>query len=111
MTTVAPRRDRFVHELSPARRRLIQLLQTLNFGRVEDLVVRGGEPVLDPPPQVVREVKFGSDNGPRVEAKLADFALKDQHQDLFGLLDDLQNGCLPVLTVKHGLPFHAEVRN
>ena len=29
--------------LSPARRRLLALLQDLNFGRVEGLVVRGGE--------------------------------------------------------------------
>lgn len=36
--------------LTPARRRLLELMQEINFGRIEGLAVRGGEPVLDPPP-------------------------------------------------------------
>jgi len=64
--------------LSPARRQLLLRLQTLNFGRIENLRLQDGEPVLDPPPRVVREVKFGGDNSPRPEADLRDFQLKAQ---------------------------------
>ena len=95
--------------LSPARRRLIALLQRVNFGRLEGLVVRGGEPVLDPPPAVVLEHKFAGENGPRPETRLGEFALKEQHRDLFRLLDRLGDAMIPVLSVKHGLPFHAEL--
>lgn len=98
-----------VSTLSPARRRLLALLQDTNFGRVEGLVVRGGEPVLAPPPRVVREHKFGGENGPRPEAGLPDFGLKAQHRDLLRLLDELGDGTIAVLSVKHGLPFHAEL--
>jgi hypothetical protein len=94
--------------LSPARQQLVELLQRLNFGRIEGLKVRGGEPVLDPMPRVVREHKFCADNGPRPEAK-RDCTLKNQVGDLMQLLDDIGDGTIAVLTVKHGLPFHAEL--
>jgi hypothetical protein len=34
--------------LSPARRRLVELMQEINYGRIERLEVRDGEPVFDP---------------------------------------------------------------
>ncbi|MGQ9677527.1 MAG: hypothetical protein ACUVX1_17840 [Chloroflexota bacterium] len=67
--------------LSHQQTRLIELMQELDFGQVRDLVARDGEPVFDPPPRVVREVKFGSENGPRPEAAKGDFALKAQVRD------------------------------
>jgi hypothetical protein len=95
--------------LSPARRALVELMQRLNFGRIEDLRIRGGEPVFDPMPQVIREHKFSAENGPRPEAGRADCKLKSQVADLLALLDTLGDGTIVVLTVKHGLPFHAEL--
>lgn len=95
--------------LSPARRRLVELMQRLNFGRIEGLAVRAGEPVLDPMPAVVREHKFCSDNGPRPEAAKPDCQLKNQVRDLMSLLDQIGDGSIAVLSVKHGLPFHAEL--
>ena len=109
LTTRPTARSATAADLSPARRRLLTLLQTVNFGRVEGLIVRGGEPVLDPLPTVTREIKFGGENGPRAEARRADFALKDQVRDLFRLLDEVRDGVIPILVVKHGLPFQAEV--
>ena len=47
--------------LPPARRRLVTLMQALNFGRIEGLHVQGGEPDFTPLPRVIRsiEVKHG----------------------------------------------------
>jgi hypothetical protein len=95
--------------LSAARRRLVELLQDVNFGRVERLEVRGGDPVFDPPPRVVREWKLGADNGPRPERAARDFALKAQVVELCGLLDRLGDGVVSVLEIKHGLPFRVEI--
>ncbi len=99
--------------LSPARRSLVELMQRVNFGRIEGLVIRGGEPVLeDLGTRVVLEVKFGGENGPRPEAAAAaaaDFALKRQVVELFGHFDRLGDGRIEVLTVKHGLPFGMNV--
>ena len=91
--------------LSPARRRLIELMQSINFGRLENLTVRGGEPTFDPPPRVVREVKFGAENGPRPESAVGDFKLKAQVVDLCREFDRLGDGTVLTLEVKHGLPF------
>jgi hypothetical protein len=95
--------------LSPARRKLVELCQQIHFGRVEDLQVRDGEPILNPRPRVVVEHKFCSLNGPHPESARADSALKSQHVDLLRLLDEIGDGTIEVLTVKHGLPFHAEL--
>lgn len=91
--------------LSPQRRRLVELLQRINFGRIEGLLVEAGEPVLDPLPDVRYEYKFGGDNGPRPELGRPDFALKAQLVELFEHLDRIVEGGIDVLEVKHGLPF------
>jgi len=91
--------------LSAARARLVELMQGLNFGCIEQLVVRGGEPVLDPPPRLVREVKFCAENGPRPETAKEDFALKAQVSDLFAHMEAMGDGVIACIEVKHGLPF------
>lgn len=95
--------------LSPARRRLIDLMQSINFGRIEFLAVRAGEPDFDPKPRVVREIKFGGENGLRPETAIADFRLKAQVVDLLRELDHLRDGVVEVLEIKHGLPFRVFV--
>lgn len=96
--------------LSAGRRRLLEVLQEINFGRIEALVVRNGEPVLAPDTRVVREVRFGSENGPRRELSIGDFVLKAQVVELFDLLDRMDNGMVERLEVKHGLPFRVDVQ-
>ena len=95
--------------VSAARRRLIELMQQINFGRIEGLFVRNGEPALDPPPKVFLEVKFGGENGPRPEAIVGDFALKAQVVELLNHFDRLKDARIDVLTIKHGLPFGMHV--
>ena len=91
--------------LSPARKHLIQMMQQLNFGRIEGLYVRGGEPVFDPPPHLVQLIKLGADNGPRPELEHSDFALKSQIVELFDHFKKLDNGNIATLEIQHGLPF------
>lgn len=88
-----------------AEERLVRLMQEVNFGQIENLVVRNGRPVFDPPPRIVREVKFGGQNGPRLEVAKGDFALKAQVRELFAQLEELGDGVVQCLEVKHGLPF------
>ena len=91
--------------LSPARRHLLELFQRLNFGRVESLTLLDGEPLHDPPPRVVREIKLGGENGPRPELGAGDFHLKSQVIELFEYFDQLGDGTIEAIEVKHGLPF------
>ena len=95
--------------LSPERQRLLQLMQNLNFGRIDGLAVRGGEPQFEPAPRVVRQIKFGGENGPRGERGAVDFALKAEVVELFGHFDRLRDGMVETLEVQRGLPFRMSV--
>lgn len=80
--------------LRPAKAKLVEVMQRINFGRIEGLVVHKGEPVLDPPPRLVREVKFCAENGPRPEAAKEDFALKAQVGELFAQIEAMGDGVI-----------------
>ena len=91
-------------DLTPARKRLIELAQRVNFGRIENLCVREGEPVFDPPPRVIRSVKLGGDNGLRREASKEDFSIKAKVIELFDILDQIGNGVIERIDIAEGLP-------
>lgn len=95
--------------LSPARKRLVLLMQRINFGRLEHLPVQNGEPSFDDTLRVYREVKFCAENGPRPEVALSDFTLRTQVIDLFNEIDRVGNGVIESLSIKHGLPFGMSV--
>ena len=95
--------------LLPAQVEFVELMQHLDFGIVEGLVIRDGLPVLKPRPRIVRDVKFGAGNGHRSEAGLTDFALKSNVQELMDTFAALGNGTVRRLEIKHGLPFRMQV--
>lgn len=95
--------------LSPSQQKLLTEMQRINYGRIEGLPVRRGEPVMDPPPRIVREIKFGGENGPRPEMAMADFALKSQVRDLLAQLEALGDGTVACIEVQRGLPFRMTV--
>ena len=96
--------------LPPARARLVELMQEINYGRLEDLVVRDGEPVFDPPPRIVHDVKFCAENSPRPEVGREDFTLKAKVCDLFVQMGAMGNGVIIRLEVQAGLPFKMTFR-
>ncbi len=95
--------------LTPAQAQLVELMQKIDFGAIEGLVVRDGLPVLKPRPRIVRDVKVGAGSGSRSVAGLTDFALKSSVQDLMTTLALLGNGSVRRLEIKHGLPFRMQV--
>lgn len=95
--------------LLPAQVELVELMQKLNFGTIEGLVIRDGLPVLKPKPKVIRDVKFGASNGCRPEAGLTDFELKPNIQELMATFASLGSATVRRLEVRHGLPFLMQV--
>ena len=91
--------------LSPARKRLLRQMQKIDFGRIENLVIRRGEPVFKPDPKSFFEIRFGSENSPRRELGIKDFVLKAQVVELFDYLTCLGNGTVERLEIRHGVPF------
>ncbi len=92
--------------LSTPQKRLLEIMQKMNYGRIEGLSIRAGQPEFSPAPKLVRDVKLGApDNGVRPELRTSDFALKREHVELFDNLRRLGNGIVDCIEVKAGLPF------
>ena len=91
--------------LSAPRRRLLEAMQRLNFGRIEGLAIRNGEPVFQPAPRMIQDIKIGGENGPRPELTIEDFALKSPAIELFDHLSRIGDGTLESIEVKYGMPF------
>lgn len=96
--------------LSPARKWLVETFQKLNFGRLEQLEVRDGEPIDSPTLEIIREIKFGGENGSRPELQTGDFLLKSQVIEMLEHFDRVRDCHIEVLEIKHGLPFRMLVR-
>lgn len=96
--------------LSTPQKRLLETMQRTNFGRIEGLTIRHGQPTFDPPPRIVKDVKLGAaDNNPRPELNASDFTLKREHIELFENLRLVGDGKVEAIEIKSGLPFRITV--
>jgi len=95
--------------LTPARKRLVELMQEVNYGRIEELQVQDGEPVFDPPPTVLRLFLFGKDNGPNESRGNDGFALKRKVAELFEVFDRERSLSIQELMIDNGLPVRMTV--
>ena len=95
--------------LTPARRRLVELMQEVNYGRIERLEVRELEPVFKPPPRVVRQIVFGKDNGPNARRATDGFTLKKKVAELFEVFDRERSLSIRELVIENGLPVRMAV--
>jgi hypothetical protein len=100
----SPKADVRKTGLSVPRQQLVTLLQNLGFGSIHNLNVRAGEPVLDPPPRIVRRRKNSGISQPRPQANAVDFALKREWVEFLSDLDAIGNGVVLLIEVAHGLP-------
>jgi hypothetical protein len=94
-----------MEDLSPAKQRLLRLFQTINFGRIEELEIRNGEPEFNPPPRLFVELKLDAADGSRPESRLNRFPLRSQVERFFDQISRLNDGAVEVIEVRHGLPF------
>ena len=97
-------------DLSPARRKLLEKLQQVNFGQIRHLQVNAGEPVFARKTAVIRHVKLGADNGPHPKLAMDQFVLHPKVVELLAELDRLQNGWIDRIEVCHGIPLDLFVR-
>ena len=95
--------------LSTQQKRLLELMQEVNFGRIKKLAVHKGEPVFNPSPHVIRDIKIGGENSPRRELEANDFVLKKEVIEFFAQINQLGNGTVEQIKIKHGLPFQMSI--
>ncbi len=88
---------------------LFRIMAWINFGWIEQLHVRDGQPTMDPPPRIIRKCKFGGQNEPRPEAEMPEFTLKKEHREFLRELSKVRSGVVRCIDVCHGLPCGMEV--
>ena len=96
--------DRRFSQISPARQALVRLCQAANFGEITHLRIKGSEPVFDPPPPVLLDVKLDSDEGGRPELQLTDFVLSREVCRLLERIDEIKDGKIERIAVHAGIP-------
>lgn len=110
MNTSVRQAETNTNPLSAPRRRLLALCREIHFGRIEEFDIRDGEPVFDPAPCVVREIKFNGEQA--VPARQdGDIPLRNQSAEMFAWFDRLKSAHVFYLEVKHGLPFKMNLRH
>ncbi len=100
MTSKTPR----FSQLSVSRQTLVRVCQDVNFGQIQGLHVRNSDPVWDPAPTVLSEVRLDIEEGPRPEGELPDFKLSSEIQRLICQLDQLKDGRIEKIEVRGGVP-------
>lgn len=97
-------------ELSRSRRRLLELMRDVGYGRIENLTIRAGEPIFDESLLLFREVLLGRKSKEHAVPSENDFELKAQIMDLFEYFNRMQNGIIPLLKIQDGLPFQLHLK-
>lgn len=96
-------------QLSRPKQWIVEQCQCINFGRIT-FHIQHGEPDLTRSWHTRRTVKLaGGENGPRPEAKLADFELCEEQTSLLNTLSHISDGVCVTVEVRHGVPFFVEI--
>jgi hypothetical protein len=90
--------------LNAAQRRMVEIIETLGFGVIERLLIRGGLPCYEPEPRIVQSVKFDSEVQRQSDRSNPDLTLKKEFETLFDQLNQLRDGTVD-LEVRHNLPW------
>jgi len=99
-----PPEPRWKSSYSPARQRLIEWMQDLEFGQIEELEIQNGDPVLDPMPRAIRSINFTKVRQAQKPRGGVDFVLKAKIVWLFDELDRRPSAHVRELKIEDGLP-------
>jgi hypothetical protein len=102
---------RTTRDLTTAQRLLLELILKNQFGRIENVPVRAGQPVLDCGVRVVRTAHLGQESSETKLPRADEFELKKAVTDLLDELASLVNGTVVRLEFRHGLPCLLETTN
>lgn len=97
-------------ELKKSEQNVVKLFSTINFGRIENLIVENG--LLKKTPsskQISTQSCEHDDNEHSASRADGDFILKKQHEIFFERIHRLGNGTIRSITIRNGLPVSAEI--
>lgn len=96
--------------LSPSRQKLADLMERIQFGRIEGLFVADGEPLFDPAPRVRRLHVFGKPSN-RPQSRPREECTARRLEELFELFDQEGSFVADELIVDSGLPVRLIMRD
>jgi len=96
-------------QLSPERKRLVDLMQRIRFGQIRSIEVHDGEPVIDSKVSIRRTHVFGKPANPAPSSADTDFLLKEKVIELFSEFDDFGTVTVCELVIADGLPMKMAV--
>src|SRR4051812_46250648 len=94
--------------LTPNLRRTFEIVEQLRYGWVKRLYVVDGEPCYAIAPQVVEEVRLGSELDQYPETENADLRLKKAFESLFSQAKRVRNGVVDI-KVRHARPIRLTI--
>ena len=88
-------------ELSPPRQQLLRICQRVNFGYLDNLLVRNQEPVFEETPlSILVDVKLDADPAATPLREPAEFELCSEFCRLMSLLEEIVNGRISRIEVR-----------
>jgi hypothetical protein len=96
-------------QLSPNRQRLISLLDSVHYGRIERLLIRDGQPVVIDDTRIIHTVKFGKASPARTSSEDRDFVLKRELVEFLAHLARVGNGFVLRIEIAGGQPLLLEI--
>jgi hypothetical protein len=96
-------------DLRTPERIFLEAIHRLGYGRFENLHIEDGELVLDPWPNTIRQVKFGSSDPGCEKEPRPEFKLKEQIAELFEYIRSVDTGEIRILEIRGGLPFAMQI--
>ena len=106
MATAALRKS----DLTPRQKYLVERIQRLRYGRIENLVVRDGDPIFERgTTKVKRSINFEFQNDPHPDLDRDDTVLKAKVVNMLECLAAFGDGVVEVIHVAGGLPAKMEI--
>ena len=96
------------NELSVQQRKVLTLMQKVNYGRINNLAVVDGELVLSPEATIERDVKFDM-SAEHSKTEREDFVLKKKVSDFFEETAKIGDGFIRKIEIRGGLPILIQI--
>ncbi len=94
---------------SPERQRLAGMIEKLEFGLIERLLVINGQPQFTPAPERTRVVNFDVDDAPNGRQSRREYRLRTMGT-LFRCLDTIRGRTFVTIVVRYGLPVRLSIK-
>ncbi len=89
---------------------LFTLMQTVDYGRLENFVIQDGHAIATKQSRKVRSRKIGADKIQRRATRSdGDFLLTDKHEEFLSLVQGTADGIIKVIQIQAGLPVSLEI--